>query len=70
MTSTMISTKDNFNSENIKVLSLDFETRHIADGTCNRNQIFAAGFSSNTGFSEAVHLEAEFSGHNYWLVSC
>ena len=48
-----ISTKDNFNSGNIRILSLDFETRHI----CNRNQIFAAGFSSNTGFSEAVHLE-------------
>src|SRR5215469_4239220 len=54
---TMISTKDNFNSENIKILSLDFETRHIADGICNRNQIFAAGFSSNIGFNEAAHLE-------------
>jgi len=53
----MISTKDNFNSKNIKILSIDFETRHIEDGICSRNQIFAAGFSSNTGFSEAVHLE-------------
>ncbi|MGB8936911.1 MAG: DNA polymerase domain-containing protein [Candidatus Nitrosopolaris sp.] len=53
----MISTKANCSSKNIKILSLDFETRQIFDGIRTRNQIFAAGFSSNIGFSEAVHLE-------------
>ncbi|MGA9149281.1 MAG: hypothetical protein WBZ36_01785 [Candidatus Nitrosopolaris sp.] len=58
----MISTKDNFNSKNIKILSLDFETRQIFDGISTRNQIFAVGFSSNTGFSESVHLEDDRFG--------
>ena len=49
---TMISTKDNFNSKNIKILSIDFETRQISDGTSTRNQIFAAGFYSNNGFEK------------------
>ena len=52
----MISTKDNFNRKNIKILSIDFETRQIADGISTRNQIFAAGFYSNSGFKEAIHL--------------
>ena len=53
----MISTKDNFNSKNIKILSIDFETRPIADGMSTKNQIFAPGFYSNTGFKESIHLE-------------
>ena len=54
------STKDDFNSKNIKILSIDFETRQITEEGNNnitRNQIFAAGFCSNTGFKEAIHLE-------------
>jgi DNA polymerase elongation subunit (family B) len=55
------STKDDFNSENIKMLSIDFETRQVTEednGNNNiRSQIFAAGFCSNTGFTEAIHLE-------------
>jgi hypothetical protein len=58
----MISTKANCSSKNIKILSLDFETRQIFDGIRTRNQIFAAGFSSNTGFSEAVHIEDDRFG--------
>jgi hypothetical protein len=56
----MISTaKDDFGPKNIKILSIDFETREIITGDNNtaRNQIFAAGFYSNAGFSEAIHLE-------------
>jgi len=57
----MISTtKDDFSPKNIKILSIDFETRQITeDGNNNitRSQIFAAGFCSNTGFKEAIHLE-------------
>jgi DNA polymerase, archaea type len=53
----MISTKNNFNNKNIRMLSFDFETRHIVDGPSSRNQIFAAGFYSNTGLNEAIHLE-------------
>ena len=53
----MIPTKVNFNSKNIRILSFDLETRQISDGIGTRNQIFAAGFYSNTGFNEAIHLE-------------
>ncbi|MGB0025822.1 MAG: hypothetical protein WBP64_03185, partial [Nitrososphaeraceae archaeon] len=56
----MISTtKDDFSSTNIRILSIDFETRRITEGADNvsRNQIFAAGFCSNTRFMEAIHLE-------------
>ena len=54
------STNDDFNPENIKIVSLDFETRQITEQYNNNNtrsQIFAAGFFSNTGFKEAIHLE-------------
>jgi hypothetical protein len=55
------SIKDDFNSENVKILSIDFETRQVSkeDGDNNntRSQIFAAGFCSNTGFTEAIHLQ-------------
>src|SRR5919112_2090158 len=59
--SSTISTKTNFNKGNIKILSVDFETRQIttkkgSDNNNTRNQIFAAGFYTNTGFNEAVHL--------------
>jgi DNA polymerase elongation subunit (family B) len=55
----MILTKDNFSPNNIKILSIDFETRQIREDGNNitRSQIFAAGFCSNTGFKEAIHLE-------------
>ena len=55
----MISTGCGFSAKNIKILSIDFETRQIITGNNNttRNQIFAAGFYSNTGFREAIHLE-------------
>ena len=53
----MISTRDNFNRKNITILSIDFETRQIPDGVRIRNQIFAAGFYSNNGINEAIHLE-------------
>jgi hypothetical protein len=53
--------EDHFSSKNIKILSVDFETRQVSeeDGDNNdtRSQIFAAGFCSNTGFAEAIHLE-------------
>jgi DNA polymerase elongation subunit (family B) len=52
----MISTKNNFNPKNIEILSIDFETRQIPDGLSIRDQIFAVGFCSNSGFTEAVHL--------------
>ncbi|MGB7956753.1 MAG: hypothetical protein WCF23_22500 [Candidatus Nitrosopolaris sp.] len=56
----MISTKYDFNNRNIRILSIDFETRHITTKkNVTRNQIFAAGFFSNTGFREAIHLEDE-----------
>ena len=55
----MILTKDNFSPNNIRILSIDFETRQIREDGNNitRNQIFAAGLCSNTGFKEAIHLE-------------
>jgi DNA polymerase elongation subunit (family B) len=53
----MISTKYEFNNKNIKILSIDFETRPVAKQNRIRNQIFAAGFYSNNGFEEAIHLE-------------
>jgi DNA polymerase elongation subunit (family B) len=53
----MIPTKNNFNNKNIGILSFDLETRQISDGIGTRNQIFAAGFYSNTGFNEAIDLE-------------
>jgi len=56
----MISTaKDDFGPKNVKILSIDFETRQIITGNNNttRNQIVAAGFYSNAGFNEAIHLE-------------
>jgi hypothetical protein len=55
----MILTKDNFSPNNIKILSIDFETRQIREDGNNitRSQIFAAGFCSNTGFKKAIHLE-------------
>jgi DNA polymerase I len=56
----VISTKYDFNNKNIKFLSIDFETRPIIiKNNVTRNQIFAAGFFSNTGFREAIHLEDE-----------
>jgi DNA polymerase, archaea type len=56
----IFSANEAFNSGNIKILSIDFETRLITGGDNNdntRSQIFAAGLCSNTGFSEAIHLE-------------
>ena len=55
----MISIKHNFDNKNIKILSIDFQTRHVAKHNRIRNQIFAAGFFSNNGFNEAIHLEDE-----------
>jgi hypothetical protein len=53
------STKNDFNSENIKILSVDFETRQLTEGDNNDSTrtLFAAGFCSNTGLKEAIHLE-------------
>ena len=53
----MISTKYEFNNKNIETLSIDFETRTVTKQIGVRNQIFAAGFVSNNGFEEAIHLE-------------
>ena len=53
----MIPTKDHFNEKNIKILSIDFETKYVAKQNRIRNQIFAAGFYSNNGINEAIHLE-------------
>ncbi|HEY7080147.1 MAG TPA: DNA polymerase domain-containing protein [Nitrososphaeraceae archaeon] len=55
----MISIKYDFCSDNIRILSIDFETRQITDevNDVTRTQIFAAAFCSNTGFLEAIHLE-------------
>jgi hypothetical protein len=53
----MISTKHAFSRKNIKIFSIDFETRQISKNNITRNQIFAAGFYSNTGVKEAIHLE-------------
>ena len=67
----MISTKDNFSSKNIRILSIDFETRQITeeDNDVTRNQIFAAGFCSNTGFTEAIHLEdSEFNNNEVQFI--
>ncbi|MFY9795992.1 MAG: DNA polymerase domain-containing protein [Candidatus Nitrosopolaris sp.] len=59
----MIPTKYEFNNKNIEVLSIDFETRPVAKQNGVRNQIFAAGFFSNNGFEEAIHLEdSKFQG--------
>jgi hypothetical protein len=58
--SSTISTKTNFNKGNIRILSVDFETRQITTKKYNnnnnnnkntRNQIFAAGFYTNTVIS-------------------
>jgi hypothetical protein len=51
----MIPTKRHF--DNIKILSIDFETRQVTKQNRTRNQIFAAGFYSNNGINEAIHLE-------------
>ena len=51
---------DHFSSKNIKILSVDFETRQITEegnNSITRNQIFAASFYSNDGLKEAIHLE-------------
>jgi len=53
----VIPTKHHFNDKNIKILSIDFETRHVTTNNRIRNQIFAAGFFSNNEFEEAIHLE-------------
>jgi hypothetical protein len=53
----MIPMKQDLNNKNIKVLSIDFETREIIRQNCTRNQIFAAAFCSNNGLREAIHLE-------------
>src|SRR5438132_2650941 len=53
----MIPTKHDFNNKNIKILSIDFETRQVTKQNRIRNQIFAAGFYSNNGINEAIHLE-------------
>src|ERR1700758_1673065 len=52
----MIPTTDDFN-KNIKILSIDFETRPVAKQNRIRNEIFAAGFYSNNGINEAIHLD-------------
>jgi hypothetical protein len=60
--SSIISTKINFNKGNIRILSVDFETRQITikKGKNNNNiiksQIFAGGFYSNTGLTESTHI--------------
>ena len=52
--SSIISTKTNFSKGNIRILSVDFETRQVTikKGKNNNNiitsQIFAAGFYSST----------------------
>jgi hypothetical protein len=59
----MISRKYEFNNKNIEILSIDFKTRPVAKQNGVRNQIFAAGFFSNNGFEEAIHLEdSKFQG--------
>jgi hypothetical protein len=66
----MISIMDDFNNKNIKILSIDFETRHVAKYDRIRNQIFAAGFFSNKGFNEAVHPEDDkFRGDEVKFIS-
>jgi len=69
--SSNISTKTNFNKGNIRILSVDFETRQITTkkGSNNnnnntRNQIFAAGFYTNTGFKEVIHLLSDSKFRN------
>ena len=67
----MISTKDNFISKNIRILSIDFETRQITEegNDVTRNQIFPPGFCSNTGFTEAIHLEdSEFNNNEVQFI--
>ena len=55
----IISTKTNFNKGNIRILSVDFETRQVTikkgknNNNIIRSQIFAAGFYLNTGFTES-----------------
>ena len=53
----MIPINYDFNNKNIKILSIDFETRPMVKQNGLRNQIFAVGFFSNNGFEEAIHLE-------------
>jgi len=53
----MIPTKYDFNNKNIKILSIDFETRYVTKQNKIRNQIYAAGFYSNNGFKEAIILQ-------------
>jgi DNA polymerase elongation subunit (family B) len=56
----MISTKNNFSPKNIKILSIDFETRQITGGVSIRDQIFAVGFySSPVGFYDVPTPPAE-----------
>jgi hypothetical protein len=53
--SSIISTKTNFSKGNIRILSVDFETRQVTikkgknnNNNIIRSQIFAAGFYSST----------------------
>jgi len=56
--SSIISTKTNWKG-NIRILSVDFETRQVTikkgknNNNIIRSQIFAAGFYLNTGFTES-----------------
>ena len=66
----IISTKTNFNKENIRILSVDFETGQIIIKKDNNNnyntrtQIFAARFYTNTGFKEGIHLLSDSNFKN------
>ena len=65
----VISTKHDFNNKNIKIFSIDFETRHVTRQNSIMNQIFAAGFYSNTGLKEAIHLEdSDFDGNEVKFI--
>jgi DNA polymerase, archaea type len=55
----VILTKSDFNNKNIKILSVDFEMRQLTKRNGIKNQIFAAGFCSNNGVKEAIHLQDE-----------
>jgi hypothetical protein len=65
---------DPFASKNIKILSVDFEKRQITEkrnNTITRNQIFAAGFCSNIGLIEAIHLEdSRFNNDEVKFIRC
>ena len=52
----LISTKDNFNPKNIKILSIDFETRQVAEDTRIRNQ----DILSLLGFLQTQDLAKQF----------